>query len=768
MPDKVFDTLLREIPGLLAGIVILSIFAYIVFFSKKKGRFNISLLTLFSINYLGFIVLTWADDGIFSLASSFVYALKLFVADLDFNVLKSLVEGISSSKVLLIVASLLMIVSPVLGGAFILNFMKDITKSLSLWFNFSKNIYIFTELNDMTIIMAKSIKEKCRIIFLDQNGADKLLLKEECEANRYSIMSYSVEKLYSKIENHYTNKFSRSAYTQKISLFFADADENKALEKMISFIENKIENKSAKNIIKTSIYLFSISGEAEMIVDNYKTEHAMRNYDNITLRLIDRAQLISYGILSAYPLYEKDNRLSYDKSAKTQNSINVSIIGMGNVGTHIAKDILWCGQLPDTDLKLNLIDIKSREDLQSEFEHKFPELKKPDYDINYYTADVTSDKLYRLISDELSTSDYFVVSLGNDELNIMTSHYIRISYWRVHKTFPQIVAVVNDDDKYHAVESVFKKMNIGLAGSNLKIFSVDMLENNPLYHKAYRVDKAYGGTSSYQNFLNSREVIIRSNIAYAIHIDYKLWALTGLNPEKQKRNISDFVSKATEAYSHMAEAYEETEHLRWMAFQRSEGWISPFKSDDFKDDASLRASMERIKQENRFLCANYIDYLQSADKSKYRLNQTLFSKQHSCIIDFKYLELLGEVMKEDKNAYKKTNRKINDEMLSIWKEYANGGDAMYKPEPVNSDDISLSPEIEELAEVLAKNTHDVWAQGRMAEGWVYGDERNDSKKQTPCLVPYEELSETEKDYDRRTALETLKLIQKLGFEIKKK
>ncbi|MCR5162371.1 MAG: hypothetical protein K6C06_11425, partial [Lachnospiraceae bacterium] len=39
---------------------------------------------------------------------------------------------------------------------------------------------------------------------------------------------------------------------------------------------------------------------------------------------------------------------------------------------------------------------------------------------------------------------------------------------------------------------------------------------------------------------------------------------------------------------------------------------------------------------------------------------------------------------------------------------------------------------------------------------------------TPCLVPYDELPEREKDYDRMTAMETLKLIIKLGYEIKKK
>ena len=55
----------------------------------------------------------------------------------------------------------------------------------------------------------------------------------------------------------------------------------------------------------------------------------------------------------------------------------------------------------------------------------------------------------------------------------------------------------------------------------------------------------------------------------------------------------------------------------------------------------------------------------------------------------------------------------------------------------------------------------------MNEGWTYGPVRDDQKRQTPCLVPYEELSEEEKAYNRNTALSTLKFIVALGFEIKK-
>ena len=80
-------------------------------------------------------------------------------------------------------------------------------------------------------------------------------------------------------------------------------------------------------------------------------------------------------------------------------------------------------------------------------------------------------------------------------------------------------------------------------------------------------------------------------------------------------------------------------------------------------------------------------------------------------------------------------------------------------------DVRLPAELDELVEKIAKNVHEVWAQSRMEQGWTYGEERSDELKQHPCLIPYEELPEVEKDYDRDTALGTLKLICKFGFKI---
>ena len=89
----------------------------------------------------------------------------------------------------------------------------------------------------------------------------------------------------------------------------------------------------------------------------------------------------------------------------------------------------------------------------------------------------------------------------------------------------------------------------------------------------------------------------------------------------------------------------------------------------------------------------------------------------------------------------------------------------YVPQPMDTEDIQLPEELDALVEQMAKNVHEVWAKSRIEQGWTYGEERNDALKHHPCLVPYEELPEVEKAYDRDTALGTLKLICKLGFKI---
>ena len=92
----------------------------------------------------------------------------------------------------------------------------------------------------------------------------------------------------------------------------------------------------------------------------------------------------------------------------------------------------------------------------------------------------------------------------------------------------------------------------------------------------------------------------------------------------------------------------------------------------------------------------------------------------------------------------------------------------YKPQPIKLDDIPLGDDLLELQEAIAENAHDVWAAARIKEGWSFGPVRDDAEKKHPDLVPYSALPDSEKEYDRIMALNTIKLVKKLGFDIVKK
>lgn len=91
----------------------------------------------------------------------------------------------------------------------------------------------------------------------------------------------------------------------------------------------------------------------------------------------------------------------------------------------------------------------------------------------------------------------------------------------------------------------------------------------------------------------------------------------------------------------------------------------------------------------------------------------------------------------------------------------------YVPRPIPTEDITLPDDLLQLTEKLAENAHDHWALQRLGDGWTRGAERNDPQKKHPCLIPYDQLPDSEKEYDRNAAMETLKAIIALGYRIEK-
>lgn len=112
-----------------------------------------------------------------------------------------------------------------------------------------------------------------------------------------------------------------------------------------------------------------------------------------------------------------------------------------------------------------------------------------------------------------------------------------------------------------------------------------------------------------------------------------------------------------------------------------------------------------------------------------------------------------------------------EDFMAAWKESQNYMILVlqsvdeYVPHPIDVDNIPLDGDLEELQEAIAENAHDVWAEARMKEGWSYGKDRDDAKKLHPDLIPYTALPDSEKEYDRIMAFNTIKLVKKLGYDI---
>ena len=109
-----------------------------------------------------------------------------------------------------------------------------------------------------------------------------------------------------------------------------------------------------------------------------------------------------------------------------------------------------------------------------------------------------------------------------------------------------------------------------------------------------------------------------------------------------------------------------------------------------------------------------------------------------------------------------------DDSMNYMVSVSQKGEKAYDPKPIDLSDVVLPDELNELREAIAENAHDVWALERKEQGWTYGPNRDDTRKETPCMVPYSQLPDSEKKFDRDMAMNTLKLLRKLGYDIVKR
>lgn len=399
------------------------------------------------------------------------------------------------------------------------------------------------------------------------------------------------------------------------------------------------------------------------------------------------------------------------------------------------KTVIWCGQIIGYSLDINVIDIKANQ-IKEKLEVECPELIK-NYNFNFIEADIESEKAVNEL-EKLKYINYILVALNTDEVNIREAIFLRRFFICQDKEKFERKPIINlwieDEEKNKQVDILKNEKNtqydFNAFGSSYQLYCEKSIINSNIEKIAQQIHLSWNPNDTLLREYYKNEYNVRSSRAAATHIKYKMYSVLKENYTGNKEyDIKSFEEIIKD--ENVLRALAQNEHNRWNAYMRSDG----FKKAEIKDVEKYHQSI-----------GDYKNHL---------------AKLHPAIVD-------NEELKDVEKELGKNLIGIDEDMIKSISNYLNIKEEKtmeYNPKPISTNDVILNDEILELAEVLAKNTHDIWARGRMKQGWKYGEYRNDNLKTTPCLVPYEELPESEKEYDRNTAIETLKLIKKLGFKI---
>ena len=218
---------------------------------------------------------------------------------------------------------------------------------------------------------------------------------------------------------------------------------------------------------------------------------------------------------------------------------------------------------------------------------------------------------------------------------------------------PQIVAIIEDDEFHESIKEVYGKLRIKTVGKNSELYSKKAIENDRLLYKAWLVDCIYcqkeiGSRDDFigaaDAFFKNKELDIRSNMAYALHIEYKIYDWLGIDPNS--KGLDEIEAEGMRRFDSDGEAVDRLEHDRWNAFQRAEGLVCPFDEKEMSNEATFRKAAKELMRLTDESFASGIDYEKKKKKND-KPQRSIFSKEHGCIIDYELLGALGDVMFKD-------------------------------------------------------------------------------------------------------------------------
>ena len=423
------------------------------------------------------------------------------------------------------------IIIPIFTASILITFISNKLSILKSQKKTQKPVYIFTELNEKSYLLAKTLKKENNIVII-------------CSLNEKNEYTFSLKKENILLVKRQILDLNMKNYKGNIYIYAMSSDKDKNCSETLAFIE-KYKNTNQK----ITYYFFTTDEIDRILLDS-------TDKGNILTIIINEIENMVFHVLDEKPLYE----LAF------QNQINCLIIGCGQIGMEFFKAILWCGQIIGYQLQINVID-KNAQQIKSQLQHDCPEINERNYQIHFYEADIFTKESNDILK-TLDHPNYIIISLKEEDFNIKGGIYLRRYFFKTNQ-MPMIGIHIESEEKKKKIEILEdEKKNPYMLypfGTLKELYTDNYFLNEKIETLAEQIHLHYDPNDTELKNYNKLEYNKKSSRSTALHIKYKIYSILGEN-----KTIKDLKKKIKDPK--VLEALAENEHNRWNAYERTEGY----------------------------------------------------------------------------------------------------------------------------------------------------------------------------------------------------
>ena len=514
--------------------------------------------------------------------------IRLFVVDSDFDFIRDSVASNRTdpvtAKVFSTYATILFILAPLLTYGFILSLFKNASFALRMIFDQLNPVYVFSCLNKRSLTLARSKRKKEQravIIFTgvpEECDEDMTGLKEMADG----IGAYCFSKDVAKISLWRLRRVGR------VGFYIMDADDTDTIRKAtdVTYKYGSWEKTSMLVFVDSDICSLALSNLISPIGDDGKPAD-----DNIKMNISSVNSLWSF----IYGQFDKSGLKLFENAKKLpgrkESLISAVIVGCGTYGSAMLRTLAWYCQMDRYILSVNVID--SHPNAERRFAAQCPELMDskyngtedrglPRYTIRFFPGvDLMSAELDDILK-TLGSTTYAFVDAGSDQDNVELAQRIRKAFERMN-IHPDIQAVVEDPLVNRSLDHIHnmrgQQFDIEMIGDTDSRYSTEATEDFELLKTALRAHCRWGEQKTFWAFnYNSRSSFAVSLYRKALNaLD-----ISGANLPMHKRSPEQI------------EALRRSEHIRWVAYMRSEGYVYAKKRNDLGKQHNLLVPYDEL------------------------------------------------------------------------------------------------------------------------------------------------------------------------------